>query len=112
MPMPGLMFPIDNSPMQPNQAIKMGLQAMQQARGMQRPTGPQPGQPLDLAAPGMLPNVAPGMLQRLFSQQPQAGAAPGGQQIGMLGRLFPALAQQQQPVMPQGDPTAGLGGLY
>lgn len=115
------MQPMPIPSMQPNnQMMQLGMQAMQQARAMQRPGQPPQGllqrllnpaapAPTDLAAPGLPPNAGiPG---------------PGGNamQMGMLAKLFPGLAggQQAQPMggmapgppMPQAPPNA-LGGLY
>lgn len=100
------MQPMPIPQMQPNQMMKMGMAAMQQARGMQRPGGQPPqgllqrllnptAPPTDLAAPGMAPNADPS-------------------QMGMLAKLFPALAgggMAQGGQMPMAPPNA-LDGLY
>lgn len=99
MQMPGMM-PMDTT-FQPNRLMQQGMGILNMARGQRQP---QPG------AQG-------GLLQRLLTPpaQPTDLAAPGmpsnPMQMGMLSRLFPALAQQQ-PMIPQGNPTGGLGGLY
>lgn len=110
----GSMMPMDTT-IQPNQLMKQGMGILQQAQQrqgqqglLQRLLNPQ-APPTDLAAPGMPPNGGGG------------GSGGNPMQMGMLAKLFPALAgqqppamptQQPAPVMPQGDPTGGLGGLY
>lgn len=100
------MQPMPVPQMQPNQMMKMGMAAIQQARGMQRPG--QPGQqgllqrllnpttpPTDLGAPGMAPNADPS-------------------QMGMLAKLFPALAGNSSMggMMPQAPQNILGSGPY
>jgi hypothetical protein len=82
--------------MRPNAMMQMGMQALnmgkpQQTGLLQRLLNP-PAAPLNLAPPGVAPMGGMG-------------------QPGLLAKLFPALGQQQPqvPMMPQGDPTGGLG---
>lgn len=98
----GSMMPVDTT-IQPNQLMRQGMGILQSAQAAQRQPGGQgllqrllnpQAQPTNLAAPGAPPNGGGGPMQ-----------------MGMLAKLFPALAggQQQAPMRPQGDPAGALG---